>query len=394
MVSPKAARRLAMIATMERIDPEMNAADRIVFSIVTVDSVDGLERMWRELEARADGSFFLSWHWIGCWLRETGLRPSLIVGRLDEKIVTLALVATRHMRRHGWLGATTLLLHETGDPAIDIGFIEYNGFLVDRTLGEAAVARCLGFIIGTKTVGAEEWDELYLGGIPETYIPIVEACGLPLRIVARKPTASIDLAALRAERRPYLDAPSANTRQQIRRAMRLYAARGTLHLDAAHDVAQAMEFFDGLKALHHARWFGRGRRSAFSYPFLERFLRALIARCQPDGTVELLRISVGTEPIGYLYNFVYRGWVGTYLSGFAYEDDPRLKPGLVSYSLCAERHLARGALVQDFLAGDERYKTSLGKPDTTMYWLAVQRPRMRFRLEAALRRLKAMAEGS
>src|SRR6185312_3345625 len=71
MVSPKAARRLAMIATMERIDPEMNAADPIVFSIVTVDSVDGLERMWRELEARADGSFFLSWHWIGCWLRET-----------------------------------------------------------------------------------------------------------------------------------------------------------------------------------------------------------------------------------------------------------------------------------------------------------------------------------
>jgi hypothetical protein len=29
-----------------------------------------------------------------------------------------------------------------------------------------------------------------------------------------------------------------------------------------------------------------------------------------------------------------------------------------------------------------------------MYWLAVQRPRARFRLEAALRRLKAMAEGS
>ena len=112
--------------------------------------------------------------------------------------------------------------------------------------------------------------------------------------------------------------------------------------------------------------------------------RSLIARCLPEGNAELLRISAGDEPIGYLYNFIWRGWIGTYMSGFAYEDDARLKPGLVSYYLCAERHLADGMRVQDFLAGAYRYKTSLGKPGPDMVWLALQRPRLRFRLEAAL----------
>lgn len=372
----------------------MAAADRIAFSIEAVESADALECRWCDLEARADCSFFQSWHWIGCWLRETGLHPSLVAGRLDGKIVALALLSTRHKRRHGWLGSTTLFLHETGDPALDIGFIEYNGFLVDRTLGAAAIASCLDFIIAIKDLGGEAWDEFYLGGVPETYMPILETSGLPLRIVARKPTAAIDLAALRRESRPYLDTLSPNTRQQIGRAMRLYEARGRLHLDAARGVAETMAFFDGLKALHQAHWLGRGKCGAFSYPFLERFLRALIARCLLDGAVELLRISAGAEPIGYLCNFLHRGWVGTYLSGFAYEDDARLKPGLVSYSLCAERHLAGGARVQDFLAGDERYKSSLGRPGATMYWLAVQRPRVRFQLEAGLRRLKALAQGS
>jgi CelD/BcsL family acetyltransferase involved in cellulose biosynthesis len=366
----------------------MTAADRIVFSIEAVESAAALEGCWRDLEARADCSFFQSWYWIGCWLEETGLHPTLVAGRLDGKIVVLALVSTRRTRRHGWLGATTLFVHETGDPAIDIGFVEYNGFLVDRTLGDAAVASCLGFIIATKAIGGAAWDELYLGGVPESYIPLLQGCGLPLRVVSRKPTAAIDLTTLRSESRSPLDMLSANTRHQVRRAMRLYEARGRLRLEAADGIAEAMEFFDALKTFHQARWLGRGRRGAFSYPFLERFLRALIARGLPDGAVELLRVTAGGEPIGYLYNFLHRGWVGTYLSGFAYEDDARLKPGLVSYTLCAERHLARGARVQDFLAGDERYKTSLGKPGTTMYWLAVQRPRARFRLEAALRRLK------
>ena len=47
---------------------------------VTVDLVPahqcpGLGEAWRSLEQRADGSFFLSWRWIGSWL--AALPPDL-----------------------------------------------------------------------------------------------------------------------------------------------------------------------------------------------------------------------------------------------------------------------------------------------------------------------------
>jgi CelD/BcsL family acetyltransferase involved in cellulose biosynthesis len=370
----------------------MNAtAHRIIVSLEPFDSLERIEAMWRDLEARADGSFFLSWQWIGCWLGETGLRPAVVVGRLDGRVVSLALFATRRIWRRRWLHANTLLLHETGDPALDINFIEYNGILFDRTLGVAAIERCLAFLIDTPRVGGGAslaWDELYLGGVPIDYLESLERCGLPLRIAARKPSAAIDFTALRANQRGYLDGLSANTRYQIRRAVRLYERRGPIRLDAAGDTAQALAFLDQLKMLHQRHWEARGKRGAFSYPFLERFHRSLIVRSLPEGNVELLRISAGEQPIGYLYNFIWRGWVGTYLSGFAYEADARLKPGLVSYYLCAERHLANGMETQDFLAGEARYKTSLGKPGREMLWLAIQQPRLRFRLEAALRRVR------
>ncbi len=365
-------------------------ARRIAFAVEPFADLDSLERAWRDLEARADCSFFLSWRWIGCWLRETGLHPAVVAGRLDGRVVSLALFVTRRMWRHRWLHANTIFLHETGDPALDINFIEYNGILVDRSLDAAAIESCLAFLIGTPVVGGASaaWDELYLGGVPIDYVERLERCGLTLRIVAQKPSAVIDFAALRARQRGYLDELSANTRYQIRRSLRLYEKRGPLRLDIAGDATQALAFLDGLKILHQRHWEPRGKGGAFSYPFLERFHRSLIADCLPDGNVELLRISAGEALIGYLYNFIWRGWVGTYLSGFVYEDDARLKPGLVSYYLCAERHLANGMRVQDFLAGDDRYKTSLGRPGPDMIWLALQRPRLRFRLEAALRRVK------
>jgi CelD/BcsL family acetyltransferase involved in cellulose biosynthesis len=366
------------------------AAHRITFSVEPLANVDSLEGMWRDLEARADCSFFLSWQWIGCWLREAGLHPAVVIGRLDGRVISLALFVSRRMWRHGWLHANTIFLHETGDPALDINSIEYNGILVDRMLGAAAIERCLDFLIRIRVIGNASvvWDELYLGGIPVDYIETLERCGLPMRVAAHKPSAAIDFSALRANRRGYLDDLSANTRYQIRRSIRLYEKRGPLRLDVAGDAAQALAFLDDLKVLHQMRWEPRGKGGAFAYPFLGRFHRSLIARCLPEGNAELLRISAGEEPIGYLYNFIWRGWVGTYLSGFAYEADARLKPGLVSYYLCAERHLANGMRVQDFLAGNERYKTSLGKPGPDMFWLALQRPRLRFRLESALRRIK------
>ena len=88
--------------------------------------------------------------------------------------------------------------------------------------------------------------------------------------------------------------------------------------------------------------------------------------------------------IGYVYNLVYRRHVYAYQTGFHYESDPRLKPGLVSHCLCIDRHLDDGSDVYDFMAGDARYKANLGEPGPDMLYLLAERPTWPLRLESAL----------
>ncbi|MBY0422908.1 MAG: GNAT family N-acetyltransferase, partial [Parvularculaceae bacterium] len=115
------------------------------------------------------------------------------------------------------------------------------------------------------------------------------------------------------------------------------------------------------------------------------FHERLIANAFPLGAVELLRVSAGAEPFAWLFNFVDRGRVLFNVAGLAFESDNRFKPGLVAHALAIEDHLRRGADVYDFMAGDERYKTELGAVGPRFVSLALQRPRVKLRIEDGLR---------
>jgi CelD/BcsL family acetyltransferase involved in cellulose biosynthesis len=71
----------------------------------------------------------------------------------------------------------------------------------------------------------------------------------------------------------------------------------------------------------------------------------------PEGGIEIVRVSCGNAPIGYIHCLVRGGWIGSYLSGFDYEADNKVKPGLVSFYLYIEHKLKTGGEVFDFLAG-------------------------------------------
>ena len=80
----------------------------------------------------------------------------------------------------------------------------------------------------------------------------------------------------------------------------------------------------------------------------------------PRGEAELLRIDGAAAPIGYLYNFRLGGRVLAYQSGFDYAGAGRHgKPGLTCHHAAIRQAAAEGARVYDFLAGADRYKTSL-----------------------------------
>lgn len=366
------------------------ADPQIEFTLAPLEDLAALERDWCDLQTRAGIDFYMSWGWIGTLLRHSGLKPFVLRAQGGGRIAALGLLFPNTQTRHGWLTSRKLYLNETGDLDIDILFIEHNGFLCDSAYGEALHARCIDHILSSPQarhlLGC--WDEWRFGGIGDDYLKLLKATGLRVHTYAAKHSGVIDLGVLRGRGQDYLSTLSSNTRYQIRRALKLYGERGSVTVTAAKTEADFARYFDGLIAMHQAHWTARGGKGAFGYSFLHAFHREIVLRHGPLGEIELLRIAAGDFEIGYLYNFTWNGKVGAYLSGFNYEDDSKLKPGLVSHYLAIAHHLAGDAKVYDLLAGDMQYKRSLSMQSPPMYWLDLQQPRLKLKLEDLARSVK------
>lgn len=361
---------------------------RVEVALQPLPPLEQVEALWRDLEARADASFFLSWTWIGSWLGTIPRRPQLLTARIRGEVVGLALVMPRLVRRHRVMPVWTLFLNQTGAADQDVITIEYNDILADRAVENEVRLACLRFLLANAKVGGRRVAELALYGLHEDRIGDLERLGRPLRTVASAGSARTDLDAIRRSGRSYLEQLKPSIARRLRRSLALYKERGPISVTAAADVDQALDFFYQAGALHQARWTVKGQPGAFAFPFYVDFHQRLIRAGLPEGQIELLRVSAGGEPIGFLYNFLYRSRVYYYFSGFRFEGDNRLKPGLTCHQLCLERHLDRGMSVYDFMGGEQRYKTELGEPGPRIVAMAVQRPNILLAAERPLRQLK------
>nr|WP_297403583.1 GNAT family N-acetyltransferase [uncultured Marinobacter sp.] len=349
-----------------------------------VGNVGDLARQWQGLEQHAHPSVFLSWMWIGHWLAT--YRPDADVIRVfrDTELVGLGLVVLRCERRHGFVRSRSLRLHQTGRPGEDQVWIEYNGFLVRAGLEDdviSAIAAHLGSNNG--------WDELVLSGVnPAQVRQYASATGLMTHLRWEAPCYGVDLERIRMDGTAYLDSLSRNTRHQIARSLRLYQDNGGLSLHRPAGVEEAVALFDAIGPQHIERWGDHKQGSGFQNPEFVRFHRSLIRACWPDGGVELLTLRAGTETIATLYNLCFEGTVYFYLGAVKPEPDNRLKPGLVAHSLAIQQYLERGFAFYDFMGGAERYKASLGREHQHLVQVALQRPRVQFRIERLLRDIK------
>ncbi len=342
--------------------------DRIVSLVRTTTEVAvsavidfaSLEAKWRDLETRAEPSFFQSWTWTGCLVTERFPDPVLVEARDGDRTVALALFN----RRGG-----TWYLGESGDPALDCVYIEFNGVLTEAGREAELTAACLraarGASGGRAVTGRPR---LVLGGVSAVTVASAAEIG---HVLCNRSLAA-PVVDLNEQNHSFLDTRSANTRQQLRRSDRAYAAAGPLTVARADGLAQAEEFLEGLIALHQASWVARGQTGAFASAFFTRFHRALIARALERDEIDLLRVAAGPRPIGFLYNFRYRGHSLAYQSGFDYAAAGRHgKPGLTCHHQAIRFARDWGASRYEFLAGNDRYKRSLSDRADTLYWIEV-----------------------
>ena len=362
----------------------------VTVTLRPLDRPAAVEPMWRDLEERADGSFFLSWLWVGTWLhhRPPGSAPHLLVARRGEQVVGLAVLCRRTLWRFALLRTRCWLLHESGDPVFDRLFVEYNGILADRRCADAVLAASFGWL----SRHLPGFDDMLLAGLDAAAEAAARRAagdaGLAVRLHHADAAQWVDLAGLRGSE-DYRATLGKNTRAALKRALRLYGERGPVTFRTAATAAEALADFAALEPLHQASWVARGQAGAFANPAFRPFHRDLIAAGVPTGLVRLCRVDAGDRAIGFLYNFVWRGRVMNYQGGFAYEADNRLKPGLVSHVLAIEDTLARGEGVYDFMSTPAGHKPLLSNGGQPMNWLAAGPDRLGRRVEERLCHLRA-----
>lgn len=365
---------------------DANERAPVTYALAPLTNRNDLATLWQQLEQQFEPSLFQSWGWIECWLGvlPDDIEPLVLTARRFEHLCGIALIFRENRRRHGWLKSKGLFLNETGVPRLDALTIEYNGFLCDKDEASDLTVGALNYLKSDLS----GWDEFTFSGIDvPTYAAFQKSENL-VNINARLPCHYVDLSTIRAKGSTYLDCLSRNTRSQIRRAMRRYEERGDIEVSAAGTVEQALDYFEEMRVLHQKYWTGRGHPGAFANPIFGQFHGNFIKSQFSAGQIEMLRITVDGAPIGCLYNILHRGRVYNYQSGFDYEADGAMKPGLVAHYLAIERSLENGASIYDFMAGDAQQKRSLGIASQELIWITVSLPRFKYHLENRLRALK------
>jgi CelD/BcsL family acetyltransferase involved in cellulose biosynthesis len=342
-----------------------------------------LGRRWGALERRAACSFFQSWTYTGCLLRERFPEPILLEAEAGDVPIALALF-NRHRER---FGTECLLLGESGIASFDTVFIEHNGPLVAQGFGPSVLPNLLRTAIAQRLAPFPmlAGRRVVLSGVNEEVLAAAQASGLVTALKDTRLAPAVDLTELRRDGIGLLDRLSTNTRYQLRRSERRFSASGALAVRRAADGAEGHRWLEALAALHQRTWQSRGQPGAFADENFRRFHHALIDRGLTLGQVDLLEVSAGARCLGYLLNFVYGGTVYAYQSGFDYAlADRHEKPGLTAHHQAIEMYLREGLERYDFLGGAERYKTSLADTASRLHWAVLaarwSAPGMLFRL--------------
>ena len=225
-------------------------------------------------------------------------------------------------------------------------------------------------------------------GLTEVTIAPTTIPGNKAKTIVDTRTASqyVDLTRVRERDYDYLSLLSSNTRQKLRRAYRRISDDGPLVL--TEDVLSE------LASLHEAHWQERQANGAFNSEFLPRFHRRLVRERFGHGEIQLIRVSSNDHTVGCLYNFVYRGRVYYYQSGFNYALYRRSKPGLLTHVEAIVYNARQDYSTYEFLGGRSQYKMSLSTDAFELAWVRVQQRSHKLTVEHALARLKRRLSGS
>ncbi len=349
--------------------------------VTTARDLAELQRDWTLLERGKRLPFFLTWHWVSCWLKTYHPKVIAVSASRAGRIVAIGLFTRSLEVRHGLIRSWQLRLHQLGDYSMDQIWMEYNDFICDSEHNQDAVNACLDVLQDAEFT----WDEIVLPMMPANRAEFILASNDRTRVGLRDLCYAVDLAWLRETGREYLQSLSANSRYQIRHSIRLYEQKyGELELRRAATVEAALEYFEEAGRFHVLRW----PDSGFHNRHFVEFHRNLIADSFGQNNIDLLKLVAGGVTIAVMYYQLVGKKVYFYLHGLRYEPDGKLKPGLVAHAMATEYYIAQGMDQYDYMGGDSQYKMQLARRSEDLMTVIIQRPKLQFWLEQIARNIK------
>lgn len=356
-----------------------------------------VEKRFLSLVGSGEGAFFTSWGWSKAWLESLPSLKSVYLFCVTQGDNTLALgFIVRADETTGclrWFRGQRWVFNATGLPKIDNPlWIEYNDLLLSSGVREEDGRwRLLDMLLKHLP---SNWDEVVLPGLDRNGLvaETLRECppsGVNLLLESDLPSYFVDLSEVRDEAVDVLGVFSRNTRSQLRRSEKAYLSSGAVVLDVASTLEEAMCFFQGLMALHRESFRQRQRKSEFATDFSSHFHERLIKQQFEAGGVQLLRVRSGDQVVGYLYNLVFNRKVYFFQGGLSVPVDNKQKPGMLCHLLALNYNLKQGMTSYDYLAGDERYKSSMSNKVNGVQWFVLQKPRLRFTLQRYWRHCKS-----
>jgi CelD/BcsL family acetyltransferase involved in cellulose biosynthesis len=347
------------------------------------DKRDQSLAIWRELCQVCPHAYYNSPGWIETWIDclPDGNEPWLLLWLHGERPVSACMITSTRRLRGGCVPSRVLNVYGSGDYDIDKIAPIYNAFL---TPTQAQLD-----LVGLFRLVPLDWDEIVLPGLAPDGRPGSALGTLDPTWLLRdydKPLYFVELSKFPPTHDGYLALLSQNARSQIRRALRLYANAGEVRVRSALTAEEALAMAEELYALCGQRKQAKQQLCSIN-PFFRKFHNRLIKKRFAEGEIQLLHISNPAGTIGYLYNHMYRGVAYSYQSGFKYEEDNRLKPGLASHVEGILHNARLGLTTYDFGAGDERYKKTLSTGRRHMEWVRLLRPSLKMRAFKILKRL-------
>lgn len=353
--------------------------------------LEELADKWVTLQAKTNSSTFVAWFWVAQWLAQKNLTTNnclCVEVMLDKDTVGLALFGIKTKRVFWGLSFNQYFLHKSGNIKEDQTWIEHNTFLVHADYEQQLADEICLELEKTKQI-----DDIKIGLSSPHFINTLNITGFKLRTELSSLGYVVNLSGF-TTLNDYLVTLSKNTRSHIKRSIKLLNEQSPLRLKLATNSDEKVKVLKSVADLHRVKWRSTVYGSGFDNPCFYQFHQALIQDDQSSQHCRLYTLYQDDIALGHVYLLTQGDkWI-FYLSALNFNDDNRIKVGLVIHSLIIEQAIKQGVTVYDFLAGEAQYKNSLSNaPPYEQHIYCFYRNKPLLSLREKLRELKRMIFG-